>query len=70
MTNWIKCSEKLPSSYRTVLIYGDDGIVECAQCFFRSDDSLGYVNVVSNVPGYNPRKIITHWAELPEPPND
>ena len=60
MTEWIKCSDRLPTEDKDYL--GFDGSIHQVSFDSHTDynpwrDSHGYA------------RDITHWAELPEPPN-
>lgn len=64
MTEWHKCSDKLPENDRAILCYTDSndimtGIYAYNQ-FYLSDEAWQCLNNV----------LITHWTELPEAPHD
>lgn len=78
MTEWIKCSEKLPEKNQSVLVCAIYKITpECADSF---DMYIAWIKDFGkeNKPIWQyswccgcfcPEKI-THWKELPEPPHD
>ncbi len=61
MSEWIKCSERLPEIRKHVLTYQADAIMPIK------------VNYIHNYEGefaYGASNIITHWMLLPEAPKD
>lgn len=66
MSEWIKCSERMPEEGADVIVY--DGLRQVHEgCYFQYGDS-----VVWEIPSYNPSYYgevnVTHWMPLPEPP--
>lgn len=65
MSNWIKCSERLPEMYQ-----------QCLVCLIGSDDKIHmtvahYNGDKNKFLGVNRWRIsATHWQPLPEPPGD
>lgn len=71
MSNWIKCSERLPPISEEVLIYTQDGKGDYE---ITLDHLLKFDGKspqwVSNLSGYNEQWKITHWMHKPEPPKN
>lgn len=72
MTEWIKCSERLPEGSHAVLIYSKEiGITGsylhqtagCLPSYWVLTDDDEYIRIIQLYK-------ITHWAELPEPPSE
>jgi len=61
MTEWIKCSDRLPAYGVTVLIYDCYGDILSAKL---SPDDDGTWDCIDSAIRYKP----SHWMELPKPP--
>lgn len=61
MTEWVKCSERLPDIGKLVLIVIDSSNVDAGRLLFEDNRPWFFSEtmMISNV---------THWAELPKPP--
>jgi hypothetical protein len=59
MTKWIKCSEDLPKHNKPVLIFANEEIIIDR----KSDPKDGNIWACTYLP------CVTHWAELPKPPD-
>lgn len=59
MSEWIKCSERMPEPYEYVLV--TDGFVGCEVMRVNSDGYWGPAKSLY-------RGDISHWMPLPEPP--
>ena len=62
MSDWIKCSERLPEQNRRVLVFSNRyvGGIVIAQLLFEGEFSAVCYEY--------PLRDITHWMPLPEPP--
>jgi len=78
MTEWIKCSERVPDNSRQVLVTAS-GLIGLTfwdkdyKCWWSNSDITDYIDLYAVGFEYNIECIseqITHWAELPEAPND
>ncbi len=61
MTEWIKCSDRLPDEDDKYLLFMRKGLIMTGNCYngeFLPDDDRCY------------DEKITHWAKLPEAPHD
>lgn len=77
MTNWIKCSERLPETGKPVIAFG---IVEESESGMRSVTeaylcSFGYWSTFMSRYGSDSTDLlllnhVTHWQPLPEAPNE
>lgn len=68
MTEWIKCSERLPPKNKIVLIYSSGVLTKGVH-------SAKLIDLDHWVPPFQDHRFpeyinITHWAELPEAPHD
>jgi hypothetical protein len=65
MSDWIKCSDKMPLSREYVLI---------KECSFIEigvwEEPLNKWYVISRLMGQHARCYPTHWMPLPEPPQE
>ena len=59
MSEWIKCSERLPKPNTRVLICNRDKEIKCA--LYQELIGFGYIPFYGEV---------THWQTLPQPPED
>jgi hypothetical protein len=62
MTEWIKCSQRLPPVGKKVLVIEDGVDIDFGTRMFESDDMFFICHSTS----YD----VTHWMELPVLPND
>lgn len=66
MSEWVKCSERMPEEGKDVIVYDDLEQVH-EGCYFQYGD-----RTVWEIPSYNPSYYdevnVTHWMPLPEPP--
>jgi len=67
LTEWIKCSERLPSNTLDVLVINEDGKMSVS-CFFKCVSYNEYI--WENRDDQNITGLITHWMPLPKPPNE
>lgn len=64
MSNWIKCSDRLPIANEHVLVYGEDGVFRA----YRDDHDLHpswQCYPIGSYAGDGCVYGITHWMELP-----
>ena len=69
---WIKCSDGLPvTSDRSVLAYFENGSIETVHVedHFR-EIANGVIDGIQQYTYWYLSAGITHWMELPEPPNE
>lgn len=57
MANWIKCSERMPEKYKTILVHNRFGEMRLACLSFRNEFWCDNLEVDE----------VTHWQPLPEP---
>lgn len=62
MSEWIKCSERLPKDSRDVIIYTDTGIVGVGFCFV---DAGKWVHLCAGGGMY---VTVKYWMPLPDAP--
>ncbi|WP_071789429.1 DUF551 domain-containing protein [Photorhabdus temperata] len=62
--NWIKCSDRLPESIRTVLIVVS-GRVFCGYLSMNEDEFY-----IPSGDIYMDLNAVSHWMPLPSPPED
>ena len=69
MTEWIKCSERLPNRGDHVIYYDYlDNSVNCGYMSYITDSRRRWYSLDARDESKD--CDVTHWAELPEPPND
>ncbi|PLR48673.1 hypothetical protein CYR40_05775 [Chimaeribacter arupi] len=67
MSDWIKCSDRMPPSYMPVKVKTLRGRTGVMYRAFRWRKAVGFGEFkISEVPG----DMVTHWMPLPEPPED
>ena len=64
MSQWIKCSERMPMARRDVIITGMDMVPRVA--WFNDRKDAWYVTGL----GWFSRDEVSHWMSLPEPPQE
>lgn len=75
MSEWIKCSERMPEVWQDVLVcgvHGHDGEKSLTDFFVGFRGTSGLWHAV-NISGDYELELYgepTHWMPLPEPPND
>lgn len=62
MTEWIKCSDRLPPLNTKVLVLENSTDIDFGTRMFEDDDMF----FVCHSTSYD----VTHWAELPQPPEE
>ncbi len=71
MTEWIKCSDRMPKEFDAVLVCFKDG--DIIVCELREKELNPYrwylIDFDEGDQCYR-MDVITHWAELPEAPHD
>lgn len=65
MSEWVKCSERLPDGRRTVLVWLKGGVLPIIWTWMGKNWA---VNVTAEILGRH--QDITHWMPLPEPPKE
>ncbi|MGJ0482021.1 DUF551 domain-containing protein [Pantoea agglomerans] len=69
MCDWIKCSENMPESGTSVLVWDEEVLVgESADCTTHYD--LGIFWVHDKHEGFCVKSYASHWQPLPSPPED
>ena len=64
MSEWIKCSYRMPMARRDVIITGMDMVSRVA--WFNDRKDAWYVTGL----GWFSRDEVSHWMSLPEPPQE
>lgn len=68
MSQWIKCSERMPEEGENVIVY--DNLKQVHECFYlRYGDHVSW-EIYSYNPSYYDEVNVTHWMPLPEPPQE
>jgi hypothetical protein len=69
MSEWVKCSERMPEANRLVIIYQlHEGVLECFRTNLATYRPADFRNDWTDISGYDAHP--THWMPLPEPPKD
>ena len=68
MSNWIKCSERLPKEFESVLVYGIEEYNDPKSRFiaWRVGNHMSKRFYSNN----GECGKVTHWQQLPEPPKE
>ena len=66
MSQWIKCSERMPEEGEDVIIYDDLRQVHEGY-YIQCGDYVSW-EISSYDPSYYDEVNVTHWMPLPEPP--
>jgi hypothetical protein len=71
MSEWIKCSERLPKKGQYVLLCADT-IKQPFVGYLDFNARVQFIGAVNQACYYTqgPSPIITHWQPMPEPPGD
>lgn len=84
MSEWIKCSERMPESQTECLVYRKwhgqelfsieldcwepDSTMDGGGFWFVEESHVDWVETVADGPGHCERPITSHWIPLPTPP--
>lgn len=63
MIDWIRCGDEMPQQHEQVLLYRPIG-AEIMIGYLSQNQRLWIVDIWDI-----PLRAVSHWAELPEPPN-
>lgn len=68
MSQWIKCSERMPEEGEDVIVYDD--LKQVHEGFYlRYGEHVSW-DIYSYKPSYYDEVSVTHWMPLPEPPQE
>lgn len=69
MTEWIKCSDRLPEDCETVLAFDNLKYMVCYVLYSKYSEAVCWVND-DNCDENFPIGHFTYWTKLPEAPDD
>lgn len=70
MTQWIKCSERLPEEFADILVCTEDSQVHEGYYFVYADNTPVWKVYCYSKLYANDAGIVTHWMPIPEPPTE
>lgn len=68
MTQWIKCSERMPEEGEDVIVY--DNLRQVHEGYYLQYGDLVCWELYSYSSSYYDEVKVTHWMPLPEPPQE